>query len=65
MSEARVSVCSDGSFRPMTWTDAPFSGLRLRSSCVSDDGSADVRLYNMENEPVPTNRTCCGLPPVQ
>ena len=61
----------EDNFRPAPWRcDEPRSRANVNlcfpfDDSLRDDGSEDVRLYNMEAESVPTNRTCCGLPPVQ
>ena len=58
-----------GNDRPAPWRcDEPRSRARTDlcfplDDSLRDDGSDDVRLYNMEPEPVKTNRSCCGLPP--
>ena len=60
-----------GNDRPAPWRcDEPRSRARTDlcfplDDSLRDDGSEDVRLYNMEPEPVKTNRSCCGLPPVK
>ena len=60
-----------GNDRPAPWRcDEPRSRSRTDlcfplDDSLRDDGSEDVRLYNMEPEPVKTNRSCCGLPPVK
>ena len=61
----------EDNFRPAPWRcDEPRSRANVNlcfpfDDSLRDDGSEDVRLFNMEAESVPTNRTCCGLPPVQ
>ena len=61
----------EDNFRPAPWRcDEPRSRANVNlcfpfDDSLRDDGSEDVRLFNMESEAVPTNRTCCGLPPVQ
>mmetsp|Transcript_1662 Transcript_1662/g.4833 ORF Transcript_1662/g.4833 Transcript_1662/m.4833 type:complete len:481 (+) Transcript_1662:174-1616(+) len=61
----------EDNFRPAPWRcDEPRSRANVNlcfpfDDSLRDDGSEDVRLYNMAPESIPTNRTCCGLPPVQ
>jgi hypothetical protein len=61
----------EDNFRPAPWRcDEPRSRANVNlcfpfDDSLRDDGSDDVKLYNMAPESVPTNRTCCGLPPVQ
>lgn len=60
----------EDNFRPAPWRcDEPRSRANTNycfkfDDSLTDDGVEDVRRVNMDREPVKTNRTCCGLPPV-